>query len=150
MFMNDLHIKVLLVDNQAASRQAAQALLSTWPELKIVGHAADAQSAVAQCAALRPDVVLMGIKMPLTPDGSKASAELGGLQAMQEIKARWPTTLIIAFTMYGNLSEAATAAGADAFLLKGDDPIQLTSVVDRIVRAGRLQAMPHLLGEPQV
>ena len=122
-------IRILIADNQSTARDAIKALLFTWSQFEIVGESGDTQSVIAQCAALQPDLVLMDVRMPLLPEDSKASPDLGGLVATRQIKEQWPDTCILALTMYGHYREEALAAGADGFLVKGRAPDELPKAI---------------------
>ena len=85
-------IRVLIADDSARAREGLRALFSTWPEIMVVGEAADGQQAVQLVAECQPNVVLMDLHMPV----------LDGMQATQQIKQQWPTVTVIALTMgYG-------------------------------------------------
>jgi len=118
-------VRVLIADDQRHTRQGLQALLAAWPEIEIVGAAADGTEAVELVEKFRPDVALMDIPMPMTAlpalddrpeNGAKGT---NGLEAIRLIKSRWPQVKIVVLTMYAARRAAALAAGADAFLLKG-------------------------------
>jgi DNA-binding NarL/FixJ family response regulator len=119
-------IRVLIVDDNARSRNGLRALLGTvrlsppaaaktgtqdevWPEVEVVGEAANGREAVRQVAEHRPDVVLMDVRMP----------EMDGLEATRLIKNRWPGVKVIMLTLYTTFQTEALAAGADLFLIKG-------------------------------
>jgi len=104
------HIRVVIADDQPRCRDGLRALLATWPEVEVVGEAADGQEAVRLVEKCRPDVVLMDARMP----------EMDGLEATRRIKERWPEIRVIVLTMYASYRADALAAGADAFLLKSD------------------------------
>jgi len=103
---------VLIVEDSAGGRAALRALLSTWPEIAIVGAVANGQEAVAFVADQPPDVVLMDIEMP----------EMDGLEATRRIKRRWPSVGVIVLTMYPAYRAKALAAGADACFSKAALP----------------------------
>ena len=118
-------VRVLIADDQRHTRQGLQALLAAWPEIEVVGAAADGTQAVELVEKCRPDVALMDIPMPMTAlpalddrpeNGAKGT---NGLEAIRLIKSRWPQVKIVVLTMYAARRAAALAAGADAFLLKG-------------------------------
>jgi DNA-binding NarL/FixJ family response regulator len=86
-----------------------KALLATWPNIEVVGAAANGEEAVQLTEKYRPDVALMDIQMPV----------MDGLEATCLIKSRWPQVRIVALTMYPLYQTNALNAGADAFLVKG-------------------------------
>ena len=110
-------------------------LLSTWPDLEVVGEAANAEEAILQTERLHPDVVLMDIRMPDSSAGSRR--DTGGLLATRRIKECWPAVRVIILTMYGTFQKAALEAQADAFLLKGESAEALIGTIRR------LQEMEH-------
>jgi len=128
------HVRVLIVDSQAHTRRGLQALLAAWPEIEVVGMAANGAEAVNQVEKCRPDVALMDVPMPVIALPAAAAAARGrrqadgrgdgteerdGLEAIRVIKGRWPQVRIVVLTMYTTHRAAALAAGAGAFLLKG-------------------------------
>ena len=108
-------IRVLIVDDSARAREGLRALFATWPEIMVVGEAADGQQAVQLVEEYQPHVVLMDLHMPV----------LDGVQATRQIKQQWPTVTVIALTMYATEQTAALAAGVDAFVIKGSPPERL-------------------------
>ena len=124
-------IRVLIVDDQPRAREGLRALLQTWPNLEIVGEAADSHGAVACARALHPDLVLMDIKMPLDETLDADSPALGGIHATRCIKTSVPGARVLVLTMFGGHREAAMRAGADDFMLKGGDPEQLVETICR-------------------
>lgn len=114
-------VRVVIADDQSQTRQGLQALLTAaglerpdvlngaWPEIEVVGGAADGWEAVQLVERYQPDVVLMDVRMP----------GLDGLGATRLIKARWPQVKVIVLTMYADCRAEALAAGADGVLLKG-------------------------------
>jgi DNA-binding NarL/FixJ family response regulator len=107
--------RVLIADDSAHARDGLRALLATWPEIAVVGEAANGQDAVRLVAEYRPDIVLMDLHMPV----------LDGVQATQLIKQQWPAVTVVVLTVYAVEQSAALVAGADAFLLKGGTPERL-------------------------
>lgn len=120
-------IRVLLVDDQALFRAGIRMLVSSQPDLEVVGEAGDGQEALAVVAAVRPDVVLMDIRMPVM-DGLTATAEI--------LKAKDAPKVVMLTTF--DLDEAAARAirqGASGFLLKDADPEFLLAAI-RTVHSG--------------
>jgi len=105
----DQPVRIVIADDQPRACQGLQALLATWPEIEVVGKAANGQEAIQLVEQCRPDVVLMDIRMPV----------MDGLEATHLIKARWPQVKVVALTMYTTYRADALIAGADVFLLKG-------------------------------
>jgi DNA-binding NarL/FixJ family response regulator len=101
--------RVLIADDYARSRNGLRALLTTWPEVEVVGEAVNGREALHQVAERQPDVVLMDARMPL----------MDGLEATRLIKKKWPGVKVIVLTLYITYQAKALSAGADAFLIKG-------------------------------
>jgi len=102
-------IRVLIVDDRSRSRDGLRALLSTWPQVEVIGEAQDGREAVLLVEQWQPHVVLMDARMP----------GMDGVNATRLIKARWPSTKVIVLTIYAAYRASALAAEADAFLVKG-------------------------------
>ncbi|MFB7822362.1 response regulator [Streptomyces hydrogenans] len=126
-------IKVLIVDDQIMVREGFSVLLGAMPDIEVVGEAVNGREAVAQVAALRPDVVLMDIRMP----------ELNGIDATREIVAADADAKVLVLTTF-DLDEyvyQALRAGASGFLLKDASARQLAEGV-RVVAAGEALLAP--------
>lgn len=119
--MNDTahDIRLLIADDNAATRAATIALLETSGRQADIWEAADGEAAVQLAESVQPDVILMDVHMP----------KLDGIQATRRIKACWPAIKVIVLTMYVTYQAAALAAGADAFLLKGGSADGLIAAV---------------------
>ncbi|GAA5035043.1 response regulator [Microbacterium fluvii] len=113
---------VLVVDDQALIRAAVRDLLDADPDIDVVGEAVDGREAVDQARMLRPDVVLMDIRMPRL-DGIAATAEICADPALEETRV-----LILTTFEEDEYLVAALRAGASGFIGKGAEP-------DEIVRA---------------
>ncbi|MCX5342567.1 response regulator [Streptomyces atratus] len=126
-------IRVLIVDDQMMVREGFSVLLNAMPGIEVVGEAVDGRQAIAQVAALRPDVVLMDIRMP----------ELNGIEATREIVAADADAKVLVLTTF-DLDEyvyQALRAGASGFLLKDASARQLADGV-RVVAAGEALLAP--------
>ncbi|MFG2293447.1 response regulator [Streptomyces sp. NPDC048603] len=133
--MTDGTIRVLIVDDQMMVREGFSVLLNAMPDIEVVGEAVDGREAVEQVAALRPDVVLMDIRMPV----------LNGLEATREIVAADADAKVLVLTTF-DLDEyvyQALRAGASGFLLKDASARQLADGV-RVVAAGEALLAPSV------
>jgi DNA-binding NarL/FixJ family response regulator len=130
-------IKVVLVDDQRLVRTGFAAILSTEPGIEVIGEAADGQEAVRLCQRLRPDVVLMDIRMPIM-DGVEATRALAGPQAVEPLKVIILTTFDLDEYVY-----AALQAGASGFLLKDAPPEDLVHAIE-VVAAGEALLAPSI------
>jgi DNA-binding NarL/FixJ family response regulator len=122
-------IRVLIADDQALVRAGFRMLLSAEPELEVVGEATNGRQALDAAGRLRPDVILMDIRMP----------ELDGLEATRRLLAGVaegaPRVLILTTFDLDEYVYEALRAGASGFLLKDAPPEQLLEAI-RIVAAG--------------
>jgi DNA-binding NarL/FixJ family response regulator len=128
-------IRVLIADDQALVRGGFRMILEAQEDIEVVGQAADGAEAVTLGRELRPDVVLMDVRMP-TLDGIEATRRLVGPEL--------PTRVLMLTTF--DLDEhvyAAMKAGASGFLLKDTDPPELVRAV-RAVAAGDAQLSPAI------
>ena len=132
-------IRVLVCDDQPLIRAGLRALLSTQPDLEIVGEAADGAAAAQGAARLRPDVVLMDVRMPGT-DGIKATDEITSGGGPGEAA---PRVLILTTYDRDEYVFDALAAGASGFLLKDARPEDLVSGI-RSVAAGDALLAPSV------
>jgi DNA-binding NarL/FixJ family response regulator len=122
-------IRVLLADDQALVRAGFAALLGDEPDIEIVGEASDGDAAVALARSLRPDVVLMDVRMPGT-DGLAATRAI----ARDETLATVRVVILTTFGLDEYIFEAIRA-GASGFLVKDTEPVDLLRAV-RVVAAG--------------
>jgi DNA-binding NarL/FixJ family response regulator len=119
-------VRVLIVDDQALFRAGLRTLLSTRPELEVVGDAENGEQALALAASLRPDVVLMDLKMNV----------LDGVAATRRLRVQSPDCRVVALTTFEDdeLVFEALRAGALGYLLK-DAPVE--RLVEAVLAAAR-------------
>ena len=127
--------RVLVVDDQALIRQAVSDILSQAPGVQVVGEARDGTEAVTLVASLRPDVVLMDIRMPEL-DGIEATAAICGAPENADVRV-----LILTTFEEDEYLLAALRAGASGFIGKGAEPDDIVRAV-RAVHAGEALLSP--------
>jgi DNA-binding NarL/FixJ family response regulator len=120
-------IRVLLADDQALMRGGFRMILETEDDIEVVADAVDGREAVELFGRLRPDVVVMDIRMP----------QMDGLEATRRLAKNDPDARVLILTMF-DLDEYvfdALRAGASGFLLKDRPPEELVAAV-RVVASG--------------
>jgi DNA-binding NarL/FixJ family response regulator len=122
-------IRLLLVDDQELVRSGLRLLLSSEAELEVVGEAADGAAAVSAARRLRPDVVLMDVRMPVM-DGIEATAQIAATDSDPRPRVIMLTTFDLDEHVFG-----ALRAGASGFLLKDASRATLIEAI-HTVRAG--------------
>jgi DNA-binding NarL/FixJ family response regulator len=117
---------ILLVDDHQVVRLGLQALLKVEPDFTVIGQAATADEAVAAVDRLRPEVVLMDLRLP----------GRSGVDACREIKQRWPETHVIMLTSYADdeLVLEAINAGAEGYVLKKVEGGDLLEAIRAVAR----------------
>ncbi|MDJ1113687.1 response regulator [Microbacterium dauci] len=133
--MTDNSIRVLLVDDQELIRVGFRLVLDAEPDIEVVGEAGDGAAALSATATLRPDVVLMDVRMP----------GMDGIQATGRIRAEHPDVRVLVLTTF-DLDEyafGALRAGAGGFLLKDARREELVAAV-RAVAAGDATLAPRI------
>ena len=120
-------IRVVVADDQGMVRSGFSILLNAQPDIEVVGEAVNGQEAIARAAELRPDVILMDVRMPV----------LDGLQATRQIAAAdgAPRVLVLTTFDLDDYVYEALRAGASGFLLKDASAGELAAAV-RVVAAG--------------
>ncbi|WP_433177544.1 response regulator [Actinoallomurus sp. CA-150999] len=133
--MTERPIDVLVCDDQELLRTAYVTIFTAQPDLTVVGEAGDGQSAVELARRLRPDVVVMDVRMPVL-DGIAATRLLAGPGVTDPVKVLVVTTFNLDEYVY-----EALRAGASGFLLKDARPAELVAGV-RTVAAGEALLAP--------
>jgi DNA-binding NarL/FixJ family response regulator len=128
-------IRIMLVDDQALLRVGFRMLLDAEDDLEVVAEAADGAEAVALVERVRPDVILMDVRMPGV-DGIEATRRITG--ARPECKVIILTTFDLDEYAFGGLR-----AGASGFLLKDSKPAELTAAI-RAVASGEASVSPRV------
>ncbi|MFC0005352.1 response regulator [Micromonospora siamensis] len=132
--VSDRPVRVLLVDDQHLVRSGFRVILEVEEDIEVVGEAADGERAVAMAAALRPDVVLMDVEMPVL-DGLAATGRITGAGDPDG-----PAVLILTTFDRDDYLFAALRAGASGFLLKNGTPEDLIEAVRVVARGDGLIA----------
>ena len=119
-------VRVLIADDQALFREALIALLEMQPGIEAVGEAGDGEQAVRRSNELRPDVVLMDLRMPV----------LDGVGAIARLRDEQPDVRVLALTTFDDDEDvfAALRAGAVGYLLKD---VSSSRLVEAIVAASQ-------------
>ncbi|HEY6958129.1 MAG TPA: response regulator transcription factor [Candidatus Limnocylindria bacterium] len=118
-------MRILLVDDHALFRDGMASLLGAWGH-EVVGQASNGEEAIALCATLKPDLVLLDVRMPV----------LGGVETARRLKAAHDTTSIVMLTASEDEDDLfrAIEAGAQGYLLKDLEAPQLRVMLDAVQR----------------
>ncbi|CAL9367705.1 response regulator [Streptomyces sp. enrichment culture] len=125
-------IRVLLADDQSLVRAGFRALLDAQPDIEVAGEAADGEEAVRAVRELRPDVVMMDIRMPVL-DGLAATRRITGDEALADVKVVMLTTFELDEYVF-----EAIRSGASGFLVKDTEPDELLRAVRAVVAGDAL------------
>jgi DNA-binding NarL/FixJ family response regulator len=129
------HIRLVIADDHPVVRAGLQGMLTSQPDFEIVGEATTGVEAVALTTALRPDVVLMDLRM----------AELDGVAATASIRKQQPETAVLVLTTYDSDADILRAieAGAIGYLMKDIPRDQLFAAI-RSVAQGKSVLTPEV------
>ncbi len=139
-------ITVAIVDDHEVVRVGLASLLEDDPDIQVVGLAGSAREAVATVRSVRPDVLVLDVRLP---DGN-------GIEAVADVKAASPNTRILVLTSYGadNTIAEAVAAGVDGFASKTTDAESLVSTIHDLAQGREVlgaqvsEALIRYLQEP--
>ena len=131
-------IRILLVDDQAIVREGLRAMLGVEPDMEIVGEAASGREALTLVPRLRPDIVLMDVRMP----------DLDGLATLERLKRADPDTAVIMVSLYDDADYLyrAVSAGAAGYILKEASRTELVRAVRATAQGGSIIS-PGMLRE---
>lgn len=122
--------RILIVDDQEIAREGLRALLEAESDFEVVGEATDGDEVVDRVRVLKPDVVLMDVRM----------RRVSGLEATRLLKRSWPRVVVIIVTMHEDIDYLLEAieAGAAGYLLKDTPRAQLIEAIRATVSGGSL------------
>jgi DNA-binding NarL/FixJ family response regulator len=102
--------RTLIVDDDASFRRRVKEILACEPDIEVVGEAADGQEAILKARELRPDLVLMDVRMP----------GMSGVHATRQLKGEMPGLKVIILAVFDlqEYREAAMASGASGYVIK--------------------------------
>ena len=122
-------IRVLIADDHPVFRFGLQSLVSSIPDMEVIGEAINGESAVELSASLKPDIILMDINMP----------GLNGIEATRKILKDQPHIGILVITMFDDDSVFdAMQAGARGYLLKGADPEETIRAIQSVANGAAI------------
>ncbi|PHF06972.1 helix-turn-helix transcriptional regulator [Bacillus wiedmannii] len=134
-------IRLLIADDQPFVRESLRTLLDRYEDLNVVGLAEDGNQAIDLCGRLQPHVILMDLDMQ----------HMDGIEATKKIKQQWPHIRVLIFTTFQDTEQALESLrnGADGFLLKSIETLELANTIRLIHKGGTLidQGMSHKIFE---
>ena len=127
--MSDV-IHVLLADDHDVVREGLKTVIRAHPEFAIAGEARDGEEAVREAKRIKPELVVMDVRMP----------KLNGIEACREIREQLPGTNVLILTSYGDERAvmASIVAGANGFLLKEASTVDLIAAMKTVGAGGKI------------
>ena len=125
-------LSILIADDHPVVRDGLRGMLETQADFEVIGEAADGDQAIKKVAELKPDIVLMDLRMP----------EVDGVTAIREIKGSQPETQILVLTTYDSDADILPAieAGANGYLLKDSSREELYGAIRATARGDTVLA----------
>ncbi len=138
--MRPLNLKILVVDDHALMRESVRAILETDDGFEVVGEADSAAAAVERAGALRPDVVLLDLRLP----------DADGFTCLDALRRLLPDSAVIVFSAVDDpeLVSAALDRGAAGYILKRIGPVDLPAAIRGTVE-GSVVHVHRLAGPPK-
>ncbi len=135
--MNEKH-RIVIAEDHTILREGLRALLSSDPELEIVGEAKDGQEAIRSVEKFKPHLILMDLSMP----------RMNGMDAIREIKKKSPETKVLILTVHktDEYIQAALEVGANGYVLKDSSHTELSLAI-RNVLDGKYFISPEISGK---
>ena len=130
-----MSISIILAEDHKIVREGTRQLLEEYPDMQVVGEAADGLEAVRLAGDLQPDVVVMDVRMP----------RLNGIEATRTITANFPKTKVLILSAYEDVSYVfpLLEAGASGYLLKTSSGTELAEAI-RLVAMGQTALSPRV------
>ena len=118
--------RLIIADDHELVRGSMRSMLQSQPDLHLIGAAKDGQEAIELTRLVRPDLVLMDVRMP----------KVNGLEATRTIKEELPTTKVLIVSAYEDprLDSEAVRAGADGYVLKLSPLLELLDAIRGVLR----------------
>lgn len=127
--------RIILADDHVLIRQGLRKIIDGVAGLKVAGEAGDGRELLTLLHTLIPDMIILDISMP----------NLGGIEAVPEIKKKFPSVKILILTMHKEYLQQALSAGADGYLVKQDADRELFSAIETI-RQSKVYLSPRVAG----
>ena len=130
--------KIIIAEDHTIVREGLRALLSSDPNLEVVGEVEDGREAIRLAERLEPDLVLMDLSMP----------RMSGMDAIREIKKRCPQTKVIVLTVHKTEEYvlASLDAGAEGYVLKDASHAELSMSIHHVIK-GKRYLSPEVSGK---
>jgi len=129
------NIRVFIVDDSALARTALRSILSSDPQLEVIGEAQDGREAVKKALLLKPDVITMDLEMPL----------LGGLEAIEAIMEEQPVPIVVVSSLDTKIVVRALSIGAMDFVSKTNEIDKISNeLIEKVKIASRVRPLRRM------